>query len=575
MSAKPKSRPPQEPLKRAPIPALSSHNMRIGAEGHLKRSWSVAPHDFFRVYSDEPIRLEIEFAVEMPSPLVMLYTDLLSPAGEFGEIPFVAEGSRKFSLQVDPVRCGAFIFKLKYSPDNGATWLWDRTPYSKVIVDPAAARSIRQYTFIPTVSGHIGDWKKQLTRIRDMGFTMVHLLPVTRMDGSCSPYAAADLFDVDPSYLDPADQRPGLEQFEDFVRAARKCGLGLCLDLVLNHIGITSKVALNTPEWIVPDKNEANGLLRAGCWHMNSWIKWEDLVRINYDHPESRMKQDIWQYMQDYALFWANYAAFTGGMVRLDNLHSSHQGFIVAALAALRKTHPQLVIQAELFSDSNTLLKAASESDLTLLLANPWEYPFAEQMRDYVKYLHTIATKIRFLTPVSTHDTGAIAQLYGVADALVSRYFVTALMTTGQTGMVQGSEHGVLNRVEFIGRGGQLAAPSPDKYRRLIKRINEVHEHSAVFHQGGNLAFIDGGHGAVMAVVRRAAEPGGDIYLCAANLDTTGTHTIWISCDEYRQPGRALVLNDLIHDELFRVDGSHFELILPPCGVRAFKVETP
>jgi len=284
-------------LVRREIPPLTCHNTRIREEKH-NHSWSTIPGAFFRIYKDEPLALEVTFQDASPSSRVMLYTNLLGSADEWGEIEFTNHLSGNFSLSVMPVKCGIFLFKIKYSQDNGKTWYWDGCPIAKVIVDPADARDIRMYTLLPNVSGHIGDWIIALDHIRNLGFNTVHLLPVTTMDFSESPYAAADLFSIDPALLNPSDLRGGLDQFEDFVRAARKKGVKLCVDLVLNHIGIASAVAGFCPEWFVADKNEEDGLLRAGCWHMNTWIKWEDLGVIQYDQPEPLMRQELWTYMK-------------------------------------------------------------------------------------------------------------------------------------------------------------------------------------------------------------------------------------------------------------------------------------
>lgn len=558
------------PVHRSPIPVLESRNMRIGSEGQIRRSWPMAPGEFLRLYSDDTLHLDLEFREGTAGARAALCTNLLTPEGTWGEIEFKRIDRHRFALDVAPARCGLFQFKLKYSPRRGAEWFWDRTPFTKVLVDPAAARDVRLYTFLPSVSGHIGRWKRELARIRDLGFNRIHLLPITRLDVSKSPYAAADLFDPDPSYLDPADSRSGLDQFEDFVAEARDKGLGLCLDLVLNHVGCSSLIANRKPEWLVPDPNEDNGLLRAGCWHMNKWIKWGDLVRIYYDHPEPKVREELWNYMKGYALFWANYASQTGGMVRLDNLHASHPEFIASLLSALRSAYPDLIVQAEYFSDSNTLLKTASESDINLFLANPWEYPYAEGLREYLVYLHGISPKIRFLTPVTTHDTGAPAELYGGAEAVVPRYFILALMTTGQTGLTQGAEHGAARKIAFIGRSGTETFDTPDRFSAVIRRINEIHGSFSLFHKGGNITFVDDDNGALIAALR---EDCGERFLLIANLDIARGHWLDIPSAAWRESDEALVLHDLIEDQRVPVDGDVFHAGLPPCGVRAYRFE--
>ncbi len=560
-------------LHRRDLPPLHSRSVRVAREGHLRRSWPSATGEFFRIYGDEPLVLDVEFNEDSPCTEARLCTNLFGEAGQWSEVAFTRSAPGRFTLSVLPPRCGIFLFKMKYSPDGGQTWYLDRGPFTKVIVDPAAARDIRLYTFIPSVSGHIGDWIAALDHIRNLGFNTVHLLPVTKMDASQSPYAAADLFSLDPAFLNPSDSRDGLDQFEDFVRAARQKGIRLCLDLVLNHIGITSEVAKRCPEWIGVDKHERDGLLRAGCWHMNNWIKWEDLCRINYDHPEPLMRRELWAYMKQYALFWGNYAAYTGGMIRLDNLHSSHPDFIEEMIRELRAAYPGLVIQAEFFSDSNTLLKAVARSELNLLLATPWEYPFAERLRKYLMYIHEIGQKLRFLVPISTHDTSAPAQLYGSAEAAVARYFTTALFGTGQTGIVQGTERGALARINFIANRVAPSFPTPHRFDAAIRRINQLLERHALFHEAGNIRFVDQGHGALMAAVRVCRKTPGERFLLVSNLDAGGSHSISLDLGSVVQAGQPCRLQEMMSETTVILNNKTFELTIEPCGVRAYRIE--
>jgi hypothetical protein len=558
-------------LKRVAVPVLRSKDIKLGKEGQIFRSWSVTPGEFFRIYKDEPLYLEVNFRDEYPNPKVVLYTDIHSTGKEWSEIEFEKVTPNNFRISVNPKKCGIFQFKIKHSPDNGKSWFWDRVPFTKVIVDPSAAKDIRMYTFIPTASGNISAWKKELVHIKNLGFNMIHLLPITAMDESESPYAAADLFDVDHSFRDVSDKRGALEQFEEFVEAAKENGIRLCMDLVLNHIGIKSNVAKMKPEWLIPDKNESDSFMRAGCWHMNKWIKWEDLVKINYDHPEAPVRKELTEYMKQYALFWANYAAYTSGMVRFDNLHSSHTGFIYDLILTLRNKYPELVIQAEFFSDSNTLLKTASECELNLLLANPWEHPFAEDLRDYLSYLHEISPELLFLNPLTTHDTGAPAQLYGKAEAAIPRYFALALMGTGQTGTVQGTEHGVLEKIEFIGRNRTTSYPEMNRYSDMIRKINGLHNRFPLFHQGRNISFIDGKHGAVLACIREDKMSDLKVIL-AANMDTSGQHSVTLDLTPLAAEIEKVKLTDAFSGQTVILESDEIDILIEPCGVRAYIV---
>lgn len=544
--------------------------MRIGKQGLLRRSFSVVPDDFFRLYRNEELRLDVEFLKETAGIKVFLHTNIDCPKNKWREIEF-RKGIDGYHLSYPIKQCGNYQFKLKYSLDNGKTWYWDRVPFSRVIVDPEPLKDIRMYTLIPSVSGTIRDWIDLLPQIAALGFNAVHLLPVTSLDDTESPYSAFDLFSIDRAYTG-TEHDSGFALFWEFTEKARELGIRLCFDLVLNHIGTGSRIARMCPEWIVPDKTEKDGLKRSGCWHMNAWLKWEDLVKIYYDHPHPDIRNDIWTYMKKYALFWSYFADLTGGMIRLDNLHSSHEGFITELLEDLRRTYPNLAVTAEFFTDSNTILKKAAEWQINLFLANQWEYPYAENLRNYISYIHDIGTKVRFYLPITTHDTGTPTQLFGKAEAAVPRYAVTALMGTGQTGIVQGTEYGHPEKINFMGRKDKYRFPENPRIAADIRTINRILGSSPVFHHAGNLDWIDNRHGAVLGALRRPDKKSDRGFLIFANLDIRNPYSFFVDLSSLIPNRTCLQLEDCIDGINFEVETDHMLVNIDSCGIRIFSI---
>jgi hypothetical protein len=560
-------------VTRREIPQLVLRRSRVGKADTLRRSFPTGHGEYFRIYRNEPLRLEVEFLKDLPNLTVVLHTNLGNHDGTWQEVKFQKIGPRKYGVDVHAEKCGSFRFKLKYTLDNGQNWYWDRLPFSEVLVDSANTRHVAMYTLIPTVSGPISTWKEQLQRVRAMNFNAVHLLPVTQMGPSESPYAADDLFSVDRSYLDPADPRSGLDQFEDFVECARSLDIRLCMDLVLNHIGVSSTLAESCPGWIVSDPSEPDGLRRAGCWHKNQWIKWQDLVKIDYDNPQRKVKADIWQYMTKYANFWSSYAAYTGGMIRFDNMHSSHEEFMTHCTRAIRREFPDIVILAEFFSNLPTLQRKVSEWGLNLLLANPWECRLTGQLREYIGFLHHVSGKLRHFVPITTHDTGSPAQIYGAAEATLSRYFVMALFTTGQTGMVQGVEYGISEKVEFIGRNGGFQVNTETDYAPFITQVNGLLQAYKVFANSGNLQFVDGGHETIIAAVRSGKFCNEHDVLLVANLDTEHEQSIELNL-QHLNLSCPLRLHNMLEDDHLELTEPRLYLSLAPCGVKAFELRS-
>ncbi|MDI1289396.1 MAG: hypothetical protein PSX37_05520 [bacterium] len=436
------------------------------------------------------------------------------------------------------------------------------------MVDPSQVDGLRVYVLIPNVSGTVADWTADLTRIRDMGFNAVHLLPITTMDTSESPFAASDLFGIDPRYLVGASPRDAQSQFEGFVAEAKSFNVRLGLCLVLNHVGVSSMMARQTPDWIVPDQSERDGLRRAGAWTDQGWRRWNDLVLINYEHPTESVRSQIWSYMTSYAMYWARYANETGGFVRFDNLHSSDPEFIHSVTAALHEAYPRLALLAEYFTDEQTILRTGPLWGLNLILATPWNQKFVPELREYLNYLHRISEHVRYFMPVTSHDCGAPAQEFGTADSTVPRYVAAALLGTGATGMPQGVELGESARIDFIGRRPKMRFPDQPRFARFIGCINAILAEYPAFRRGGNCRFIDGGHPAILAAFRRDGGPRATGFLVVCNFDIHDRQHIVIDLSTVLGKAGPYSCRELLSGDPAPPPGPVLDLTLPPCSAR-------
>ncbi|MBF0359610.1 MAG: hypothetical protein HQK49_01270 [Oligoflexia bacterium] len=562
-------------LTRKEIPELKIKKIRKGARCIKERSFPVGNQAFFRVYKGDTLKLTV-VAEEMINDLqVLLHTDI---SGQWEDISF-SEGSEgkksEFSIDIPLKNCGLYRFKVKYSFNFGSTWYWDNVPYTSFYVDPPSMKDIKMYTLIPSVSGTIKDWIQLLHHIKDMGFNAVHLLPVTELDASESPYSAQDLFNIDFSYKNANDSRDLHDQFEEFVEEAKKLEIKLCIDLVLNHIGITSRVARFCSDWIATDSNEKDTHKRAGCWDGLKWIKWEDLALIKYDHADKNIRHEVWYYMKKYAIFWGNYANYTGGMIRLDNLHSTNVPFFHYLMEAIRREYPDLIVFAELFTDPITTEKMVFENGLNLLLATPWFSGYAQQMRDFIKFIHNNYSKIRYMFPINSHDSGSPTQEYGHVQATIPRYVVCALMGTGYTGMSQGVEYGLPKKINFIGRQKkwEMSANSWGiDFTQSLKKIHQIFDQNELFKTGGNIKFIDENHPAVLALYRYRHDNPQKGFIILANVDTTSEHAITIDFKIHLPFIYDRELWEKLSGKRVFINESLLKVNLAPCGTLIFEV---
>ena len=91
-----------------------------------------------------------------------------------------------------------------------------------------------------------------------------------------------------------------------------------------------------------------------------------------------------------------------------------------------------------------------------------------------------------------------LADIVEVLTPMYSRYLLILLITVANR-----VEYGHPEKIDFIGRKEKYKFKDNLYIAEGIRNINRVLTESPVFHQDGNLEFIDNGHGAVLGALRR------------------------------------------------------------------------
>ncbi len=492
----------------------------------IARSFTVGTGELTRVTQGGVLAVEVTFNA-LPDEVSLCVETRIGERVHAQPQPMTAvDGHYRTTLRCD--HAGVVRFKVRYRALG--KWHWDHVPYCYVMVDPSHLDRVRMYTLVPIASGKIRDWAARLPEIASMGFNMLHLLPITRMGASESPYAAYDLFTIDPRFLDPEDGRDGHAQFGDFITALKQHGIGLCVDLVLNHIGVDSKITeTHGGDWLAEDPHEQDGIKRAGWQGADVFHRWEDLALLNYEPFDSRAGSRLWATMLRYAQYWAGFAAETGGVLRLDNLHSSHRQFVTWAMRRIFSRYPALIVLGEVFTDEASIRRLTRDVGLHLILATQWEHKFVPELRSYLSYLHRTARRVRHYFPISSHDSGVPAKEYGDVRSTAPRLVVSALLGPGPTGIVQGVERGVLEQIRFIGGPSEVMLSRDVDFRPLIRSLFQLVDAHVALRVAGNLAFFDAGHHAILAAARHDPNTQLAEVLVCVNLDIHAAQTL--ECD--------------------------------------------
>lgn len=518
-----------------------------------------------RLYSDQILRFVVHFDQNDLPDEVVAYTNLYKSSA-YEQLPMESLGEGKYVCAPDCIKSGAFGLRIKWKKND--KWFWDRFPPTRILIDPANLKQICAYTLIPRASGDIRQWRGWLEHAKNLGFNAVHLLPITQPGSSGSPYAASDLFAIDHDVLTIEGHRAPWAEWSQFVDYSASIGIRLCIDLVLNHVSTDSQLCKSRPELFVPDPSEKNGVKRAGWWAGDNWNKWDDLALLHYQHPDVEKRLEIWEIMRDYAVLWAEAAHLTGGFLRLDNFHSSDPSFIRYLLLSLRRKYPELGIYTEFFAPPAIVARKSLRLGVNLQLATPWEEKFVPGLRNLFRYLHSEYPKQRFFTPITSHDSGSPAQEFGVSASIYPRYALSVLGGMGVSGMVQGVEFGLKEKLGFLPQAREAEIHGENDYGEYIRKINTLFfNYERFFSLAKNMQFVDGDHHAVMAFFRTCREDSVHPFFVVLNFDTHHWQSVTLNVlpENVPLPHR---IRDRFSGREQEFLGLPWTIDIEPCGVK-------
>src|SRR6266404_2126434 len=175
--------------------------------------------------------------------------------------------------------------------------------------------------------GNFNGITKQLDRLKDLGVTILWLMPIHQIGlekkkGSIgSPYAVRDYYSINPDYGTKQD-------LQRLIRETHKRGLKIIIDIVANHTSWDS-VMMKHPEFY---KHDAQGKIIFP-------YGWSDVAWLNYENAKLR------DYMIDVLKYWTREFDLDG--FRCDVAGEVPVDFWERARAEIEKIKPEIVMIAE------------------------------------------------------------------------------------------------------------------------------------------------------------------------------------------------------------------------------------
>ncbi|MCB1644732.1 MAG: glycoside hydrolase family 13 protein [Pseudomonadales bacterium] len=241
---------------------------------------------------------------------------------------------------------------------------------------------------------HGGDLKgiqNHLNYISDLGFTAVWLNPVlenNQDEYSYHGYAATDFYRVDPRF-------GSNEELRLLTAAARQLGMGMIMDMIVNHVGSRHwwMKDLPTPDWInhfgvyvntnhmhsVQQDPHAAEADRAGF--TDGWFV-ETMPDLNQRNPL------LSTYLIQNSLWWIEYLGLAG--IRMDTYPYPDKTFMAAWSQRVMQEYPQFNIVGEEWDSDPAIVsywqrgKLNQDGYLSYLPAL-MDFPVQEALRDALR----------------------------------------------------------------------------------------------------------------------------------------------------------------------------------------------
>ncbi len=417
-------------------------------------------------------------------------------------------------------------------------------------VDRPEARFSAWYEFFPRstggwdakgnpVHGTFATATKALPRIARMGFDVVYLPPIhpigkVHRKGRNNSVAAAPN-DVGSPWAIGSDEgghdavHPDLgtiEDFDEFVAAARDEGMEVALDLAL-QCAPDHPWAKEHPEWftVLPDGTIA--------YAENPPKKYQDIYPLNFDNEPAGLYEEVLRVVR-------HWIAHGVKIFRVDNPHTKPPNFWAWLIGQVKNEHPDVLFLSEAFTRPARLYGLAklgftqSYSYFTWRTAK-WEITeFGEQIAEHADYA---CPNLFVNTPDILHESlqhggpGMFAIRAVLASTMSSAWGMYSGFELYEHRPVREGSEEYLNseKYELRPRDFDAALADGESLEPFITRLNEIRKLHPALHQLRTIKFHHADNDALLAYSKFDPVTG-DQVLVVVTLNPFGPEetTLWL-----------------------------------------------
>ncbi len=332
------------------------------------------------------------------------------------------------------------------------------------------------YNLFPRIVGNFSQWKKNLLRIKEMGFDWIYINPFHYPGFSGSLYAVKDYFRINPIFIDEKSNLTPFEQLKDFINEAHKSGLKLIMDLIINHTAKDHPFTISNPYWY---KMENGKIKSPGAWDNGVWIEWGDLAEI--DNLTEVDRDKLWDYWYSILDFYIK-IGFDG--FRADAAYAVPMELWDFLIGKVKEKYRDILFIAEsLGCPLEETLKLAKRFDYIFNSSKWWNYKDSWLIDQYNK-TSSLAPSISF---PESHDTERLfTEVTGNEKLFKQRVLFTAFFSNGWMIPI-GLEFGFRKRVNVVSSMPFDFEEISVDYTDFIKKIVSIKKKNSSLYDEGEI----------------------------------------------------------------------------------------
>jgi starch synthase (maltosyl-transferring) len=412
----------------------------------------------------------------------------------------------------------------------------------------------RIYNLFPLLAGDVTAWTRELPRIAAMGFNWVWVNPFHYPGFSGSLYAVKDYFRLNPLFRDGADKSDDA-LLADFVAEARRHGLQVMMDLVINHTARDSELVERHPGWFA--RGAGGDLVSPAAIdpaNASNVTVWGDLAELDWRRPEVR---------EEAARFYAEVAGhyldlgFRG--FRCDAAYKVPVQAWQRLIGGAKRVAPDAMFAAETLGAPLQAVRelAPAGFDYFFNSVKWWDWKSLWLLEQYEAFRH-IAPSIGF---PESHDTERL----GGSEAEYRRAYAFAATFSSGVMMPMGFEHGARKRLDVV-----TTRPSDKEKPRFdlagyIADVNRMKAAVPALNEEGPQHRLTPGHDPVVALARQSND-GSDWAFVLVNADAKQSREIEVDALLNAAGGVNLALEEVTPGEMD--GGIGHRVLLDPLQVR-------